>query len=167
MRLEEICWRFPTVFAPKSMAHGNTLPLLNFKPFLETEVLQKNFLRLSKTKCLCQHHTVLYYLLSRVRRNGLLLPRKNTNPSSCTAALPLSTPKNCHMELYIQFKLFSLLTSHRKPPTHPAHPCSLSSSQWELALPSPPACTHLGAEIPSGTWKTKKKNHRHKHTLFC
>lgn len=34
----------PTVLAPKSMAHGNTLPFLNFKPFLETEVLQKNFL---------------------------------------------------------------------------------------------------------------------------
>lgn len=134
------------------MAHGNLLPFLNLRS-------------LSKTLCLCQHHSVLYYWLSKVRRNELVLLRKNTNPTShysITPALPISNLKNCHTRLYIQFKLFSLLTLHRKH-TH-VQPFPTSQAHKSSSL-FPLACTHLGAESPSGTYKTKeRKKNRHKHT---
>lgn len=158
VNMKEWGWRklaegYPTVFAPKSMAHGNLLPFLNFKPFLETEVWQKNFLGFSKTVHLCQHHAVLYYLLSRVRRNELLLLRKNINPTpaiALTTVFPLSTPKNCHTQLYVQLKLFSLLTLHRNCHVCPALPTPQAHNSENSPL-LPMGCTHLGAEIPSGT----------------
>lgn len=128
---------YPVVFAPKSMAHGNRLPFLNFKPFLETEVLQKNFLGLSKTIHLCQHHRVLWYLLSRVRRNGLLLPRKNTNSNSSLQLCPFPTLRTA-----AHSSIFSLSSSPcwlciENTNTHPALPCCPSSQQWEATPPSP------------------------------
>lgn len=137
------------------MAHGDILPFRNFRSFLETKVLQGSFLGLSKTTHLSQHRTVLYYSPSRVRRNGLLLPRKNTSlssgysphpPPQLCPSPPLRSDASCYRSsLSCSCWLYMEHTSHIQPsPTLQAP----NSKNCPLL---PPACTHLQAEIPSGT----------------